>query len=278
MTDETAFRVQMKTDPSLGMILADWLQDAGRDADAARERVLAEPWSDEHRMNYALVCGNEQLGEFIRVQVKIHAMIRDTVRLGPNNFSDDVWNVYKDEYEALAKRERDLLSEHVREHVRELVLTELPTSRKLGTHIQRRTEGYEVMENPRWAVCSERHIREFENDGFIVGLQRGFPFSVTCPGDVWVALGDAFVEKHPIERVKLESWPATKFVRHGRREVVFTLGRMKHAVDTDVVGDTFLVVVQNATRRLLKHGCSRIKFEMPGERINRPLTGPGDTE
>lgn len=86
--DERLLRAAANANPAdahARLILAECLQEQGRDREAAVERIVAQPWCDEWRLQLADVAereGNATYAEFVRVQVELGRLPEEVTGTG----------------------------------------------------------------------------------------------------------------------------------------------------------------------------------------------------
>lgn len=123
---------------------------------------------------------NANRAEFIRVQVEIARHLGPAI---PDGRSGIIGN--NPALAALAKRERALLAA-----VRDDLRGQLPPS------------------SPPWAFYLSRQGAGFD-DGWALGMSRGFADRLTCPSDSWDAHGDTILAVQPLRNVRLMTTPWT---------------------------------------------------------------------
>lgn len=172
------------------------------DGDALLASVLAAPDDDAPRLVYADWLdehGEGERAELIRVQSELATMMPTTIRC-KRAPPDDMRSFH-----------RNCRWCHLRLRERKLLLTRLP-----GTSTGRPSENTRAAARYVWAGP----IAQLEDpDGNGWQFRRGFIDSITCTAADWLAHADAILAQHPVQTVRLTTWPEISWGPVMRHEV-----------------------------------------------------------
>lgn len=252
MSDEAAFRAVLTenpTDATSRLVYADWLDEHDRPRDAALERVLAQPASDEMRLAYAEVCereGDHERAEFVRVQVEIvkartkQCDCRSDQVKGPNC------------------RDRSILEARQRNWwLHSPIWASALTSSAI-----------------RLVDMTIDHAVFMGNLGLKALIVRGFIEKVRLPPADWFAHAHAIRQQHPITQLTLTTVPDTELTSvHPHAPFITTLklvgGKFKTTLNereirvARTLNDGIFLATRQATEKLLA-------LEFPGIQITLP--------
>lgn len=248
MTDESAFRTALKanpTDATSRLVFADWLDEQERARDAALQRVLARPASDELRLAYATVCDREadqvvetatdhtgnllaqgqdgkwrsagarrQRAEFIRVQVELA--------------QSKPYAYWQEQARKAGAPSLNAIVPHVK--IMGPDADEKARVRRELVHLARREQRErELLGNKElWRALTPSPLKYFadrnsltlgilrwcsEDGGLEVidaEIHRGFARTIECRASAWLRCGDMVREVHPVETLTLTTMPETE--------------------------------------------------------------------
>jgi uncharacterized protein (TIGR02996 family) len=213
------------------LALADKLQEHGRDREAFKWRVIAEPWDDGHRLAFADACEREADrpcdecdGTGRLYGVKRHeppncrhcrgGLVSALLREWAEFVRAQVELVKPLECEAPAFTGNGVLqcAEWNGRHPDRNNWCEPCASRR---DLRRRERELFRNSGPRWWDPLPGHWRATVEgnsaietaDGIRYEIARGFVSSISCPWDAWHPHGDAVREHQPVEHVALTTWP-----------------------------------------------------------------------
>lgn len=249
MTDEAAFRTAIAaspTDATTRLVFADWLDEHARPRDAALQRVLAQPASDEMRLAFAAVCereadqlvarataigprgellvpkagkfhsatGPRDRAEFIRVQVELaeskpYAYWQEQARTAGAPSLDAIVphvKIMGPDADEKARVRRELVHLAKLEQ-RERELLKSDAIRDALTPHRMTTAIYQ----PGDLFNPVGWYCGYGNlETFHATIERGFAHAIACRASGWLRCGDAIREAHPVEKLTLTTRPELK--------------------------------------------------------------------
>ncbi|HSQ55699.1 MAG TPA: hypothetical protein VLM40_08130 [Gemmata sp.] len=227
-------------------IYADALDDGDRYLAAAFQRVLWEPRRDEWRLAYADLCesvnGDREYAEFIRVQCELAktqeyefrtgdslARRQSDQRLilydpndpecGPRSMAADR-DLPNEKHSQLRRREQELWPE-ICKSLRQLLVNRCPDQQWV-IHFTALGDIDEVdIDEGEVVVGDIVETAIAEGVGIVT---RGFVSLIICNWNQWAKCATTLVEVHPIEKVKLTTWPNlgwafSTLVKYGVRSI-----------------------------------------------------------
>ncbi len=216
MTDRQAFKTLLRETPddaSTRMVYADWLQENSFEVEAALQRVIADPASDDMRLAYAdaVESVDPDRAEFIRVQVELARTPQYFQRESKHKLLDQVspgqYRVDSNLPSATSVRFTMAGSELTAKY------EELnPAWLLLNNRSQQLLRGLYEDSSPtwKWIGCCRGLIPKdgtwrYWHDH--VHFNRGFVSRVSCDPADWFAVGDLLRESHPVTDVSLTTSP-----------------------------------------------------------------------
>lgn len=231
MSDESALLAAIRANPAdrtARLVYADWLDDRGRHVDAARERVLAEPDEDAHRLAFAAACeaaGDVERAEFVRVQVELARL----------------------ESQPCSVESGDWVGPLVSGGRETTAWPNSPPARccmplgRFGGGLCRKCASIQRLddrERKLWAAGQAGvflaesepmravHLSAVREDLLVSAVGkpvRGLIGQVTGPAEAWVSQADEILHKHPVRKVRLTTEPEWGHQRGDGAGVVYWL-------------------------------------------------------